>query len=162
MITPSVIDEVTLWFSAAILDGPAHETDRMVIDRVAGETNRRPLAEIIDEMQDEHREDAGEFGLGQEAFLLASVLLPAVHGLVSAFAAKFFEGAASASGKAAVEALKDKVAKSFTPDADPVAAQAAIADLDQRLARRARELGQPGSSYQDVLHYLRNNPKILL
>jgi hypothetical protein len=93
---------------------------------------------------------------------LASVLLPAVHGLVSAFAAKFFEGAASASGKAAVEALKDKVAKSFTPDADPAASQAAIADLDRRLARRAKELGQPGSSYQDVLHYLRNNPKILL
>ena len=87
MITASAIDEVTVWFSAAILGGPAHETDRIVIDRVAEETNRRPLAEIIGEMQDQHREDAGEFGLGQEAFLLASVLLPAVHGLVSAFAA---------------------------------------------------------------------------
>ena len=69
MITASAIDEVTVWFSAAILGDPAHETDRMVIDRVAEETNPRPLAEIIDEMQDEHREDAGEFGLGQEAFL---------------------------------------------------------------------------------------------
>src|SRR2546422_139543 len=142
MTTASAIDEVTVWFSAAILGDPAHETDRMVIDRVAEETSRRPLAEIIDEMQDEHREDAGEFGLGQEAFLLASVLLPAVHGLVSAFAAKFFEGAASASGKAAVDALKDKVAKSFAHDADPAASRAAIADLDQRLARRKSWVNQ--------------------
>jgi polysaccharide deacetylase 2 family uncharacterized protein YibQ len=60
-----------------------------------------------------------------------------VHGLVSALRGQVLRGfAASVSGKAAVEALKAKVAKSFAPDADLAAAQAAIADLDQRLALR--------------------------
>ena len=44
MISASAIDEVTLWLSAALLSDPAHETDRMVIDRIARETVARPLA----------------------------------------------------------------------------------------------------------------------
>ena len=100
--------------------------------------------------------------LGQEAFLLASVILPAVHGLVTAFAGKFMEGAASASGKATVEALKERIARSLSSEANPVLSEQTIADLDARLARRAKELGQAASSYEDVIRYLRNNPKMLL
>jgi hypothetical protein len=162
MISASVIDEVTLWLSAAVLSDPAHETDRMVIDRIARDTAARPLSEIVADLQDGHREDAGEFGLGQEAFLFASLVLPAVHGLVTAFAGKFMEGAASASGKATVEALKERITKSFSGEAGPVVSEQTIADLDARLARRAKELGQPASSYEDVIRHLRNNPKILL
>jgi hypothetical protein len=93
MISPSVIDEVTFWLSSTLLSDPVHETDRMAVERIALEARGRPLGEVVSEIGGQYREDSGEFGLGQEAFLLASIVVPAVHGFVSSFAAKFFEGA---------------------------------------------------------------------
>lgn len=162
MVSPSIVDEVTLWLSSAILSGSKHETDRMVVERMAIEARDRPLSEIVSEISGRHREDAGEFGLGQEAFLLASVIVPAVHGLVSSFAAKFFEGAASQSGKAIVDTLKERLAKSLTGGSGKAVSEETLTDLETRLARRAKELDQPASSYEDVVRQLRNNPKILL
>ena len=90
--------------------------------------------------------------MGQEAFLLASVILPAVHGLVTAFADKFMEGAASASGKATVEALKERITKSLSSEANPVLSEQTIADLDALARPQGREeLGQAASSGEDVI-----------
>jgi hypothetical protein len=65
----------------------------MVIERIASETVSGLFPRLSSTWKTTTARIPEEFGLGQEAFLLASLVVPAVHGLVSAFAAKFFEGA---------------------------------------------------------------------
>jgi len=158
----AAIDSTTLWLAEVLLPNSASETDRLAIEQIKADCPDQPLDELLDSIQEQRREEPGQFGLEFATVLLYPWLLPAIHAFVKQFAAKFVEGAATETGKMTATALKGRISASLSKQADPVVQRATADELERCLLERAQALNLPRASYEDFLRHIRNNPNMLL
>jgi hypothetical protein len=161
-MSPSIIDSTSIWLTEALLPDSAHEADRLAIAQIKMDNAQRPLDDLLEDVQDRHREEPGQFGLGYAAALVFPWLLPAVHTFVKNFAKKFVEGAASESGKMTAAALKSRVSLAFSKDADPKVRRETADELERCLVERAKAMNLPKASYEEILLQIRSNPDLIL
>jgi hypothetical protein len=158
----SAIDATSIWLTESLLPESAQEADRLAIAQIKTDNAERPLEELLEEVQDKRREEAGQFGLGYTAALVFPWLLPAVHSFVKKFAKKFIEGAASESGKMTAGALKSRISLAFSKNAEPNLQRQAVDELERCLVEKASAMNLPRASYEDILLQIRNNPHLVL
>ena len=163
-LTPRLgaIDSTTLWLVEALLPDDASEADVLVIEQIKNDATSEPLDEVLASIQEQTREEPGQFGLEAAAVLLYPWLLPALHTFVKHIAAKFAEGAATEAGKMTASALKEHIAHALSNDAEPAVQEETKKQLEQCLIERAKALDLPKPMYEDFVRQVRNNPKILL
>jgi hypothetical protein len=158
----AAIDSITIWLAEALLPNSASEADRLAIEQIKDDCSDQPLDELLQSIQEERREEPGQFGLEFATVLLYPWLLPAIHAFVKQFAAKFVEGAVTEAGKMTATVLKDRISAALSKQADPVVQRATVDELERCLVERAQALNLPRASYEDFLQHIRNNPNMLL
>jgi hypothetical protein len=161
-INSRAIDSTTVWLVEALLPADVSEADRLAIEQIKNDAAAEPLDDVLASIQEQTREEPGQFGLGAATALLYPWLLPALHIFVKHIAAKFVEGAAAEAGKMTASALRDHISHSLSKDAEPAVQQETTKQLERCLIERAQELDLPKSMFEDFIRQVRNNPKILL
>jgi hypothetical protein len=161
-INSRAIDSTTVWLAEALLPADVSEADRLAIEQIKSDAAAEPLDDVLASIQEQAREEPGQFGLGTATVLLYPWLLPALHTFVKHIAAKFFEGAATEAGKMTASALKEHISHSLSKDAKPKVQQETARELERCLIEKAQELDLPRSAYEELIRQVRNNPKILL
>jgi hypothetical protein len=161
-INSLAIDSTTVWLVEALLPADVSEVDRLAVEQIKNDAASEPLDEVLASIQEQTREEPGQFGLQAATALLYPWLLPALHTFVKHVATKFFEGGATEAGKMTASALKEHISRSHSKDADSAVQQETTNQLERCLIQKAQELDLPKSIYEDFIRQLRSNPKILL
>ncbi|HEY1936500.1 MAG TPA: hypothetical protein VGJ33_01035 [Candidatus Angelobacter sp.] len=111
---PNPVDSTTLLLAEALLNNSANEADQLVVAQMKAEHVERSLEQILTELDDPSREEAGQFGLEHAAYLLFPLVVPAIREFVKTCAKKFLEGAGAEAGKMTATALKNKISDTLS------------------------------------------------